>query len=267
MTDEPVVLCDIDARGVAMVTINRPRVNNAYNGEVVDALLEGALALDVDPNVRLVVIRGNGRHFQAGADLKWLKAVSAQSVEENIEVSRRTTNAIRNLDNCSKPTLALVHGGCFGGGTGIAAACDIVIASEDAVFSIAEARWGVMAGPIFPQLNAAMGSHNVRRYAQTCERFTAAEAWEMGFVHELCPVGGLDDAAAPVIAAILSNGPNAVTATKGLIRDLAGLEIDDEAGESLARGHAAKRLSAEASEGLTSFAEKREAAWYPGAAS
>ena len=115
MTDEPVVLCDIDARGVAMVTINRPRVNNAYNGEVVDALLEGALALDADPNVRLVVIRGNGRHFQAGADLKWLKAVSAQSVEENIEVSRRTTNAIRNLDNCSKPTLALVHGGCFGG--------------------------------------------------------------------------------------------------------------------------------------------------------
>lgn len=76
MTDEPVVLCDIDARGVAMVTINRPRVNNAYNGEVVDALLEGALALDADPNVRLVVIRGNGRHFQAGADLKWLKAVS-----------------------------------------------------------------------------------------------------------------------------------------------------------------------------------------------
>lgn len=267
MNDEPVVLCDIDARGVATVTINRPRVNNAYNGEVVDALLDGALALGANPDVRLVVIRGNGRHFQAGADLKWLKAVSALSVEENIEVSRRTTNAIRYLDECPKPTLALVHGGCFGGGTGIAAACDIVIASEDAVFSIAEARWGVMAGPIFPQLNAAMGAHNVRRYAQTCERFDAAEAREMGFVHEVCPTGGLDAAAAPVIAAILSNGPRAVTTTKALIRDMAGLDVDAAAAESLARGHAAKRLSGEASEGLTSFAEKREAAWYPGAAS
>ena len=111
MNDEPVVLCDIDARGVATVTINRPRVNNAYNGEVVDALLDGALALGANPDVRLVVIRGNGRHFQAGADLKWLKAVSVLSVEENIEVSRRTTNAIRYLDECPKPTLALVHGG------------------------------------------------------------------------------------------------------------------------------------------------------------
>lgn len=267
MTDEPVVLCEIEARGVATVTINRPRVNNAYNGEVVDALLEGALTLGANPDVRLVVIRGNGRHFQAGADLKWLKAVSALSVEENIEVSRRTTNAIRYLDECPKPTLALVHGGCFGGGTGIAAACDIVIASEDAVFSIAEARWGVMAGPIFPQLNAAMGAHNVRCYAQTCERFTAAEAREMGFVHEVCTTGGLDAAAAPVIAAILSNGPHAVAATKALIRDMAGLEIDEAAAESLARGHAMKRMSAEADEGLTSFAEKRDAAWYPGAES
>ena len=266
MNDEPVVLCDIDARGVATVTINRPRVNNAYNGEIVDALLDGALALGANPDVRLIVIRGNGRHFQAGADLKWLKAVSALSVEENIEVSRHTTNAIRYLDNCPKPTLALVHGACVGGGTGIAAACDIVIASEDATFAIAEARWGVMAGPIFPQLNAAIGARNVRRYALTCERFDAATACRIGLVHQVCETGQLEATAAPILEGLLLAAPEAVAATKRSVLECAGDIMSDSQFEALSEQHAAKRQTPEAREGLASFIEKRHPGWFTPAA-
>lgn len=260
---EPVLLCETDSRGVATVTFNRPEVNNAYNGEVIIGLIETFGRLAKDESVRLVVLRGNGRHFQAGADLKWLGEVSGYSPEENLEVSRRTTDAVRGLNEFPKPTLALVHGGCFGGGTGIVAACDIVIAAEDAIFAITEARWGVMAGPIFPQLNAAMGEHNVRRYALTCERFGAREAYRMGFVHAVCPVGELDTAAALIIDAILEGGPNALRETKRLIIDVAGLAVADSLAERLARQHALKRQSDEAAEGLRSFVEKRNPSWYP----
>lgn len=261
---EPVVLCETDARGVATVTFNRPRVNNAYNADVILALIETFGKLAADDAVRLVVLRGNGRHFQAGADLKWLREVSTMTPEENLEVSRNTTNAVRGLNEFPKPTLALVHGGCFGGGTGVIAACDIVIASEDAIFSITEARWGVMAGPIFPQLNAKIGEHHVRRYSLTCERFGAARAYELGLVDTVCPTGGLDAAAAPVIDALLAGGPNALRETKRLIIDVAKLGVSDDWAEHLAEQHAAKRQTDEAYEGLLSFVEKRNPSWYPG---
>ena len=261
---DPVVLCATDSRGVATVTLNRPEVNNAYNSDVIDTLIATAGKLAVDDAVRLVVLRGNGRHFQAGADLKWLQEVSTQSPEINVEVSRHTTDAVRGLNEFPKPTIALVHGGCFGGGTGVIAACDIVIAAEDSIFSITEARWGVMAGPIFPQLNARMGEQNVRRYALTCERFGAKRAHEMGLVHAVCPEGGLDQAAAPIIDAILQGGPGALRETKRLITDIAGLAVSDPLAEQLAQQHAAKRQTDEADEGLRSFVEKRDPAWYPG---
>lgn len=261
---EPIILCETDSRGVATITFNRPEVNNAYNTEFIQRVLEIAGELAVDDSVRLVLLRGNGRHFQAGADLRWLKQVSTMTPEENLEISRRTTDAVRGLNEFPKPTMALVHGGCFGGGTGIIAACDIVIASEDAIFSITEARWGVMAGPIFPQLNACMGQHNVRRYSLTCERFGAQQAYEMGLVNAVCPVGGLDAASAPLIDAILSGGPAALRETKRLIKDIADLAVPDDRAEELAVQHALKRQTEEADEGLRSFIEKRNPSWYPG---
>jgi methylglutaconyl-CoA hydratase len=261
---KPVLLCSTDTRGVATVTFNRPQVNNAYNSDVILGLIDIFGRLAQDAAVRLVVLRGNGRHFQAGADLKWLREVAAMTPEENLQISRNTTNAARWLNEFPKPTIALVHGGCFGGGTGIVAACDIVIASEDAVFAITEARWGVMAGPIFPQLNAAMGEHNVRRYALTCERFGAARARELGLVDEVCAAGALDEAAAPIIEAILGGGPNALRETKRLVKDVAKLAVSDERVETLALAHASKRQTDEAEEGLRSFVEKRSPNWYPG---
>jgi len=261
---EPVVLCETDARGVATVTFNRPQVNNAYNADVIVGLIEIFGRLAADAAVRMVVLRGNGRHFQAGADLKWLREVSTMTPAQNLDVSRNTTNAVRGLNAFPKPTLALVHGGCFGGGTGVVAACDIVIASEDAIFAITEARWGVMAGPIFPQLNARMSEHHVRRYALTCERFGAARARELGLVDAVCATGGLDAAASPVIDALLAGGPNALREAKRLIIDVAKLDVSDDWAEHLSRQHAAKRQTDEANEGLLSFVEKRNPSWYSG---
>jgi len=261
---EPVVLCETDARGIATVTFNRPKVNNAYNADVILGLIEIFGRLAADAAVRMVVLRGNGRHFQAGADLKWLREVSTMTPAQNLEVSRNTTNAVRGLNEFPKPTLALVHGGCFGGGTGVVAACDIVVASEDAIFAITEARWGVMAGPIFPQLNARMGEHHVRRFSLTCERFGAARARELGLVDVACATGGLDEAAAPIIDALLAGGPNALRETKRLIVDVAKLGVSADWAEHLSGQHAAKRQTDEANEGLLSFVEKRNPSWYPG---
>lgn len=258
-----VVLTDIDSHGVATVTINRPKVNNAYNGDVIQGLTDAVNQLTDNDAVRIVILRGNGKHFQAGADLKWLKEIGKLNAEDNLRVSRATANAVRGLTEFAKPTVALVHGGCFGGGTGIVAACDVVIASNDAIFSITEARWGVMAGIIFPQLIAAMGLRNLRRYALTCERFDAYKAKELGLVHEVCETGELDKAAEPIIEGLLLSGPEALAQSKRACLELAGLVIDDAAFEQLIVQHSAKRQSAEAAEGLLSFIEKRKPNWYP----
>ena len=258
-----VVLTTIDQRGVATVTINRPAVHNAYNRQVIRALIDAFTTLAVDDGVRVVVLRGTGKHFQAGADLNWVKANRDLSRAENVAVSLDTTHAVRGLNEFPKPTVALVHGGCFGGGVGMAASCDVVIASEDAVFSITEARWGLVAGPILPQLIARMGVARVRRYALTCERFDARRAMDVGLVDEVCATGALDEAAAPIIEALLMSGPEATAETKQLVLQLTGQTIDDPLARDLAAGHAARRLTDEAVEGLDSFIERRKASWYP----
>ena len=259
---EPEVLHTVDARGIATVTLNRPAVNNAYNGKMITGLLSVFEQLQADHRVRVVVLRGNGKHFQAGADLAWINAVSNQDAEAGLDVSRRTANAVRGLNEFPKPTVALIHGACVGGGTGIAAACDIVVASEDAFFAISEARWGLAAQIIFPQLNAAMGARNVRRYAVTCERFNAQTARQLGLVHEVCATGALDQTAEPIIEGLLLAAPDAVMATKKSVLHCAGDIVSDDALEVLIAEHAAKRKTAEAREGLASFTEKRDPAWY-----
>jgi methylglutaconyl-CoA hydratase len=254
------VLWNVDARGVATVTLNRPEVNNAYDAALIQGLHEAMDALA--SAVRVVVLRGAGRHFQAGADLTWIRAVAAQSPEENESASRATARAVHRLNMLPVPTVALVQGGCFGGGTGIVAACDVVIAAENAMFSIAETRWGLMAGIILPQLADAIGARQVRRYALTGERFGAEEARRIGLVHEVVPLAGLEAAGERVVDQLLQNAPEANAITKARALQFAFGKVADATFESLVVEHAAKRRSAEAAEGLASFAEKRPARWY-----
>jgi methylglutaconyl-CoA hydratase len=261
MTDEA-LLFHVDARGIAAATFNRPEVRNAYDGQMLEALMTVLNRCETDSNVRILVLRGNGPLFQAGADLGWLASLGGNSEEENIQVSRQTARVFRALAECSKPTVALVHGGCFGGGVGFVAGCDVAVAASDTRFAITEARWGLLPSIIVPQLNAAMGVRNVRRYALSCEQFDAEAARRIGLVHEVCDPAALEETAAPIIEGLLASAPDSVGQLKRLALELAGVTLDDEKFERLVRMHAHKRGSAEACEGLASFREKRPPAWF-----
>jgi methylglutaconyl-CoA hydratase len=262
MATEP-VLTSLDARGVATVTFNRPEVNNAYNGDLIQAVLRAMDDLATRTGVRAVVLKGNGKHFQAGADLAWINAVRIASAAENEAVSRATAQVVDRLNRLPVPVVALVQGACFGGGTGIIAACDLVIAADNALFSITEVRWGLTAAIIIPQLNDAISVRQVRRYALTGERFTARDAHRIGLVHEVVPAAELDAAGAKFIDQLLDNDPIAIAETKATILESAWGGFDEATFDALVASHAAKRQTPEAAEGLASFAEKRKARWTP----
>ena len=263
MSDSSILL-GRDSRGVATVTLNRPEVNNAYDRNVLQAVSRGLKELGEDEALRVLVLRGKGKHFQAGVDLKFQSELAAMSEAENESVSLLLSGMMRDLNVFPVPTIALVHGACIGGGTGMAASCDVVIASEDAFFAVAEVKWGAHASPIFPQLIAAMGVRHLRRYAATAERFDAYRAKEIGFVHEVCQTGALDEAVTPVIDSILLNGPKAVRRSKELALRMARLDMGNAMIKELAVQHALTRRSEEAKEGFASFVAKRPAVWHPG---
>ena len=256
----------LDERGVATVTFNRPEVNNAYNDELIAAVLAAIDALAAEPRLRVLRLQGAGKHFQAGADLSWINRVRPASAAANLEASRATFDAVQRLNTLSVPTVALVQGACFGGGTGIIAACDVVIAADNALFSITEVRWGLTAAIIIPQLVDAIGVRQVRRYALTGERFDAHEARRIGLVHEVVPATALGAAGERVIEQLLANGPLALAETKRLALDCAvgGEPAQAPRWHPLLESHSAKRQTTEAAEGLASFAEKRPANWAPG---
>jgi methylglutaconyl-CoA hydratase len=255
-------LIESDARGVVRLTLNRPEVNNAYNGAMIDALIAGCAGVRAGSDTRVAVLAGNGRHFQAGADLGWLDSVRTQGAPANLDASERTARSMWELNTLPVPSVALIQGGCFGGGTGFAAACDVVIAADNAMFAISETRWGMAATIIFPQLADAIGVRHLRRYAQTGERFGAEEAKRIGLVHEVVPAARLEAAGAKVVDALLRNAPRANAITKAGALRQAWSEVHRGHFAAIVAEHAAGRQSAEAAEGLASFHEKRDAAWY-----
>jgi methylglutaconyl-CoA hydratase len=258
-TNDP-VLCSVDERGVARVTLNRPEVYNAYNGALIAALLATYDALAAKP-LRAVVISGKGKNFQAGADINWLDAVRRSSPQENLDASRMTAEAVQRLNWLPVPTVALVQGACFGGGTGIVAACDVVIAADNAMFSIAEVKIGVAGTIIIPQLNDAIGLRQVRRYALTGERFDAKEALRIGLVHEVVPLAELEAAGERIVGNLLSCGPDAIAQTKLCALRSAWSHLDEDAFSGLIEAHSIKRQSDEAAEGFSAFREKRPPRW------
>jgi methylglutaconyl-CoA hydratase len=255
------VLHSLDARGVATVTLNRPEVNNAYNDDMIQGLLSAMDALSAKPGLRVVLLKGNGKHFQAGADLTWVRSVARGSAEEGVRASRATAEAVDRLNRLPVPTVALVQGGCFGGGTGIVAACDVVIAADNAQFSITEVRWGLTAAIIIPQLSDAISVRQLRRYALTGERFGAAEAQRIGLAHMVVPAERLAAAGEEMVGRLLENAPVAMAETKATALESAWGSFDRSTFETLVEAHARKRQTAEAAEGLASFAEKRPARW------
>jgi len=248
------ILLDVDRRGVATVTLDRPHVSNAFDTAMLHALANAFAGFATDEAVRAVVLRGSGKHFSAGADLKAAAETQGREELDPVEVLRR-------IDTLGKPTVALVQGACIGGGVAWIAACDVVIAEESAFFSIPEVRIGFCPSPMIPLFLSALGGRALRRYALTGERFGAAEALWHSLVHELCPAGGLDEAVGPILDAVLRGAPGAIAETKRIIAACAD-------GSEAAHPHALEthfttgRASAEAHEGRAAFRERRDPAWY-----
>jgi methylglutaconyl-CoA hydratase len=259
---DPVVLLDVDARGVATVTLNRPEVGNAYNAAMLDGLIGGLTRLASDRSVRCIVIRGAGKHFQAGADIRWLNEVAHQPPPENFAASMATTRAMQLLNECPKPTIALVHGACFGGGIGIVCCVDVAFATPDSQFGITEVRVGVAPTPISTHMVNAIGLRHTRRYALTGERFDAAEAQRIGLVHEVVAEDAMEQKLASVLDAIFLSGPDAMAMTKSSFLGANGLLLDERQMAMLSHEGWTQRASAEGLEGTSAFREKRRPSWY-----
>jgi methylglutaconyl-CoA hydratase len=259
---EPVVLKHLNPNGIAEITLNRPHVFNGYNEELLTELRSVLDELEASNAVRAIILRGAGKHFSVGADLNWFKVLAKENDKEKKRCAELSTGAMRKLFEIPIPTIALVQNGCFGGGVGYASGCDVVIASEDAHFAITEVRVGVTPAPILPQVVAAMGPRHARRYAMTAEIFNVQEAKRIGLVHEICPVGKLDEAARPIIDAILRSAPIAVSDTKRLLNEVAVSVLDDKLADRLASISASGRDTLEGIEGFSAFLEKRDPNWY-----
>jgi methylglutaconyl-CoA hydratase len=261
MTQSTLLLAT-DARGVATITLNRPEVGNAYNAEMLDTLIAGLTSLAADPTVRCLVIRGAGRHFQAGADIRWLGEVAHYPPAENYAASIATTRAMQLLNEFPKPTIALVHGACFGGGAGIVCCVDVAFATPDSQFGITEVRVGVAPTPISTHMVNAIGLRHTRRYALTGERFGAAEAERIGLIHEVVAESKIETKLDAVLDAVFLGSPTAIAMTKRSFLGANSLLLDERQISMLAHEGWTQRQSPEGHEGTTAFREKRRPSWY-----
>jgi methylglutaconyl-CoA hydratase len=245
---------------VEHVVLNRPDVRNAFNPELVEELRAWAAAMAQASDVRAAVLSGAGRAFCAGGDLAGMAAMIGASREENIAEATRLAAMFETLDHLPVPLIGRVHGAALGGGAGLAAVCDIVVAAEEAVFGFTEVRLGIMPSVISPYALARIGRSAARELFLTGAKFSAARAREVGLVHAVVPADRLDEAVAGYLRDILSSGPEAVRGAKSLIRQIAG-QAPSDVSSLTADALATRRVSKEGQEGMHAFLEKRPAAW------
>jgi methylglutaconyl-CoA hydratase len=242
------------------ITLNRPDVRNAFDEEVIDALSACAARIADDRSIRVVVLAGAGKAFCAGADLAWMSKAVAYTHVENLADAEDFALMLERFDTLPTPVVGRVHGAVLGGGVGLAAVCDIVVASEDASFGLTEVKLGILPAVISPYVLRKIGVSAARELFITGSRFTAARARELGLVHQVVAEPELDAAVERRIADLLTSGPIAVAAAKALIRDVAGESPKDVIGLTTSR-IAAHRVSPEGQEGMRAFLQKRKPDW------
>jgi methylglutaconyl-CoA hydratase len=246
---------------VARVFLNRPDVRNAFNDAVIAELTAAFGGFAADASLRAVVLGGHGKAFCAGADLSWMRAMADYTWEQNRADAQDLADMLHAIWSCPVPVIGRVHGDCYAGGVGLAAVCDILVAAEGVNFCLSEARLGLLPATIGPYVVKALGEQASRRYFTTAERFDAARAHALGFVHEVVPADALDAKVDELVAALVANGPAAVRACKALVHDVADRPVDDALRADTARRIADIRASAEGKEGVQAFLNKRKPAW------
>jgi methylglutaconyl-CoA hydratase len=230
---------------------------------MIAALHEAFTGLADDPTVRVIVLEGAGKAFSAGADLQWMQRASTAPHEWNLQDARRFAGMLAALQQCPKPTIARVQGVALGGGVGLACACDIAIAGEDAKFAVSEAKFGILPAVIGPYVTNAVGKRQALRLALTTSRIGAQEALDIGLVHKVVQLDGLDSAVDAMAAELLVGGPNAQREIKQLFAQLEMGPISAEVRELTAQTISRVRSTAEAREGFEAFLAKRPANWIP----
>ena len=248
---------------VAEVWLNRPDVRNAFNDGVIAELTAAFTDLGADTTLRAIVLGGHGKAFCAGADLSWMRSMAEYSWEQNHADASALAQMLWTIWSCPVPVVGRVHGDCYAGGVGLAAVCDVLVASDAAHFCLSEARLGLLPATIGPYVVRALGEQASRRYFLTAERFSATQAHGLGFVHEVCAADALDANVAQIVAALVANGPAAVKACKQLVKDVAGQPITAALRDDTARRIADIRASAEGREGVQAFLHKRDPGWAP----
>ncbi|HKA41719.1 MAG TPA: enoyl-CoA hydratase-related protein [Burkholderiales bacterium] len=255
------VISHIDADGNATVLLNRPEVHNAFDPDMVDALSAALKKLEADSRVRAIVLTGAGKNFSAGADIEHMKRSAGYSRARNLDNARATTAMFKTLYSLEKPTIACVRGAVRGGGVGLVAACDIAVGARSATFRLSEVRLGIIPAMVSPYVIAAIGERMAHRYMLTGEELDVAEAFRIGLVHDICEDDELNAAVGRMLAHLYAGGPNAITAMKRLIPQVAASGMDAAVLETTARSLADIRATSEAQEGLSAFLEKRKARW------
>ena len=258
------IVTEVDL-GVGIITLNRPERHNAFDDALIAELSEAIERMSIDPAVRVLVISSTGKSFCAGADLNWMKRAAGYSSEENLRDARALAGMLRRLAQCPKPTIARVQGPAYGGGVGLVACCDIAVGTLDVQFSLTEVKLGLIPAVISPHVIAAIGERYARRYMLTAERFSTAEAYRIGLLHEMVvDEAGLDEALGEIIDALLKNSPGALAECKQLISAVAWKPLSDEVVEDTAQRITRLRASEEGREGMTAFLEKRKPNWVKG---
>jgi methylglutaconyl-CoA hydratase len=252
----------ISTRGpVVTVSLNRPQVRNAFNEELIAELTAWATG-PLPAGARVVVLRGEGTHFCAGADLTWMSKMVGYSHEENVRDAKGMAAMFQALDTLPIPLIGCIHGAALGGGAGLAAVCDIVVASDTAQFGFTEAKLGILPAVISPFALAKIGTSAARELFLTGARFDAVRAREIGLVHAVCPEADLDTTINGYVRELLTSAPGAISAAKTLISKVAGRtppDVADLTAETIAR----HRVSAEGQSGMRAFLDKRPAPWIP----
>jgi len=251
----------VDARGVAWLTMDRPERHNAFDESLIAALHATVDDCAARADVRVLVLTGAGKSFSAGADIGWMRRAAAASADANRADAQRFAAMLATLAQCPKPTVARVHGLALGGGVGLACACDIAIAADDAQFAVSEARFGILPAVIGPYLIRAVGPRAAQRLALMAHRFPASEALSLGLVQQTVAAAALDAAVDATVAELLASGPQAQREIKALFAQLRPGDIGEAAQALTADTIARVRATPEAREGFAAFVDKRRPAW------
>jgi methylglutaconyl-CoA hydratase len=249
------------SRYTAQITLSRPDVRNAFNDEVIAELTQAFAQLGARYDVRCIVLAADGPAFCAGADLNWMRKMADYSRDENLSDAAKLADMLRVIYECPKPTVARVQGDVVAGGMGLVAACDIAVSTDSANFCLSEVKLGLIPATISPYVIRAMGARSAHRYFLTAERFSAADALRIGFVHEVVSPEQLDAKVGEITNALCNASPNAVKVCKKLLQDVADREISQPLIDATVAGIADIRSSPEGKEGVTSFLQKRRPSW------